>query len=230
MNQIDVVIPVLGRPDNAKPVVDSFMAARAVASRIVFVVSPGDIDQTYACVRACERSTVDHRIMEAPFDSGPGDFARKINYAFSRLKAPWMFQAADDVEFVEGWDVNVLAVATREEQPGVVGTNDDGNPTVKAGRHATHILFRRSYVEEQGASMDGPGVVFHEGYGHQWVDTEVVELAKLRCQWAFAADSIVRHLHPFWDKAVAMDDTYRKGQSTSAADKALYRERARSFR
>jgi hypothetical protein len=66
--------------------------------------------------------------------------------------------------------------------------------------------------------------VVHEGYSHQWVDTELVETAMARGQWAFAKDSHVEHLHPFWHKG-EMDATYEKALSTTRFDHRLYGQR-----
>ena len=107
----------------------------------------------------------------------------------------------------------------------VVGTNDLANAQVVNGTHATHILIRRSYVDERGASWDGPGVVAHAGYGHWYVDNEIVQAAKDRGVWGMALGSIVEHHHPIYDPEVPQDDTYRKGQSTADQDRRRYKKR-----
>jgi len=85
-------------------------------------------------------------------------------------------------------------------------------------------MIRRAYVDEMGASWDGPKNVCHEGYGHWFVDDEIVTVAKQRGAWAMAFHSKVEHLHPLWGLAED-DDTYRLGQSHVEADKALFRSR-----
>lgn len=223
---IHVLVPVLGRPHNVEPLVESFLEGRTVPSRLVFICSPtgDDPEQVAACHAA--RKTNEHVVVtQIGASPGPGDFARKINLAFRNLYAPFVFQAADDVMFCPGWDQAALDVA-EATGAGVIGTNDHGNPTVQKGNHSTHSLIRRSYIETFGGTLDdGPGVVFHEAYGHQWCDTELVEIAKVRGQWAFAADSAVCHEHPFWDRTVPNDATYRKGQASAHADRRLYLQR-----
>jgi hypothetical protein len=68
-------------------------------------------------------------------------------------------------------------------------------------------------------------VVCHEGYRHWFVDDEIVWTAKQRGVWAFAAGSIVEHLHPYWGKG-EMDSVYALGQEHAEADKALFIARA----
>jgi hypothetical protein len=92
---------------------------------------------------------------------------------------------------------------------------------VTAGVHATHPLIRRSYVDERGASWDGPGTVAHEGYRHWFVDNEWTLVAQQRGVFASALGSVVEHLHPIWGKG-ADDDVYRKGQSQADRDKRIW--------
>jgi hypothetical protein len=83
-------------------------------------------------------------------------------------------------------------------------------------------------VDEQGASWDGPGVVAHEGYGHWFVDDEIVTVAKQRGVWVAALASKVEHLNPLWGKG-EMDPIYERGQATADADRALWQERLATF-
>ena len=157
-----------------------------------------------------------------PFENGPGDWARKINHGFTTTRSDFVLLGADDLLFHPAWDVYAVEVA-ETSGAGVIGTNDLGNRTVMNGLHSTHPLVRRSYVEEFG-TIDEPGKCLHEGYSHQWVDTELVETAKMRGQWAFAKGSHVEHLHPLWKKST-MDSTYEKALSTSQQDHAHFRSR-----
>lgn len=232
MTEIAVLVPVLGRPDNAAPVARSWAASDpARVTDLFFVVSLEDTAQVAACLAARNEVGPDRvRILDLTDPPGPGDFARKINFAArSTATYPFVFQGADDLHFEPGWAEAALTVA---EQRGVsvVGTNDLGNPTVMRGDHSTHTLIRRTYIQDPGGAWAEPGNVFHEAYGHQWCDTELIDLAKARGEWAFAPDALVRHNHPFWNRAVPLDDTYRRGQATGAADQRLYLARRRLWR
>lgn len=221
---ITVVIPVLGRPQNAQPVVDSIRSSSESVDEIVFVMSPNDEEEWAACEATGERSIV------VPWDAGPGDFARKINAGFD-LSARWfsefVFLGADDLRFHPGWDSEALSVALTGAS--VVGTNDLGNPMVRRGKHATHSLVRRSYVDEFGLTWDGkPGLVYSDAYDHQYVDTELVSVAIERGVFSFAERSHVEHLHPLWNKGV-MDATYTKGMAEGMADRRLFEKRRREL-
>lgn len=220
MTSIAVIVPVLARPANAGPVAESFRAASTDAD-LVFVASKGDRDEIAAC------DETGFCVLLADWEPGHADFQRKVNLAFNATEEPFVFQAADDVDFQPGWDVEALKVI-EATQTGVCGTDDGANPQVKAGRHSTHSLIRRSYVDECGGSLDGPGIVFSEAYGHQWCDVELVELAKARGCFSFAPASRVVHRHPIW-KTAASDDTYRKGQASTHEDRRLYETRSKGW-
>src|SRR6266496_1737414 len=106
----------------------------------------------------------------------------------------------------------------------VIGLNDMRNPRVISGEHATHMLVRRAYVDEQGASWDGPGTVAHEGFRHNFIDDELVAVAKQRGAWVMAFHSKVEHLHPLWGLA-ADDETYALGREHVEADRSLFEKR-----
>lgn len=211
---IDILVPVLSRPQNAQPVAESVRAT--CEARIIFLCSPEDEDEIAACLRTGEEVIV----MDTP--AGSGDFARKINRGFREGESEFVFQGADDIRFHPGWLEHALAVAAKGL--GVIGTNDLGNPLVKRGGHSTHSLIRRSYINHFGGTLDGSGLVFSEAYDHQWCDTEFVLTARKRRQWGFSKLSIVEHLHPHWGKA-PMDATYEKSLRATTEDGILYRQR-----
>lgn len=218
---ISVVVPVLARPQNAWEVATSIRENTRGQHEIVFMVSPDDPVEEEACTATGERVVV------VPWSAGPGDFAKKCNAGFALTSGEFVFLAADDLAFHEGWDERALECAG--DRYAVVGTNDLGNPTVMRGRHSTHSLVRRSYVAEYGLTWDGkPGMVYAEAYDHQYVDTELVAVAIDRGVFVFCADSLVEHLHPLWNKG-AMDATYTKGMADGLADRRLFEKRRREL-
>jgi len=221
---IAILIPVLNRPQNAQRLIDSIGYATSVPYRTLFLCTPLDTLE----IEAAKATGSDVHIVD--WDAGPGDWAKKINEGYRLTDEPFMLLAADDLKFHPAWDTRALGVAA-ESGAGVIGTNDLGNATVMRGRHSTHPLVRRTYIEECG-TIDEEGKVLHEGYCHQWVDTELIETAKVRYQWAFAKDSIVEHMHPFWPDGKGghkgeMDSTYEKALSTSVEDYRHFNSRKR---
>jgi hypothetical protein len=210
-----IAIPVLGRPERARIVHASATEATTVEHRVLFLCSL--FDQTE--IRACLRTGADVEVY--PEAAGPGDWAKKLNWAIGMSDEPYILLGADDLRFHDGW-----AEAALREGAGVIGTNDLHNPRVLRGQHSTHPLVRREYAE-LGAIDGGP--LLHEGYDHQYVDDEVVATAKHRGEWAFAAEAKVEHLHPYFQGA-PMDKTYQKGMARIAADRALFQRRRRLLR
>lgn len=221
MSSIAILVPVLGRAGIIPSLVEGIRSSTISPWRALFLCSPDDTEANEVCLNlSIDDPHVQRRIVA--WDPGPGDWARKINLGFRETIEDFCLLGATDLRFHQGWDTNALAQADWTAA-GVIGTNDLGNATVMRGHHSTHPLVRRSYIEEYG-TIDEPGKIVHEGYLHQWVDTELCETAMARGEWAFAADSHVEHLHPFWHKG-EMDETYRKALSTPHEDHRLYRAR-----
>lgn len=220
--EILVVVPVLNRPLNARPLVESLVAATEATWRLVFVCTPGDTAQIEACNDLAAFDGVD--VVVVPWPAGPADYAKKTNYAFGSSDEPYLLLGADDLRFHPCWDQAALDVA-HEFDVGVVGTNDLGNGAVLAGRHSTHPLVARAYIDAHGGTFDATtGVVFSEAYAHQMVDSELVAVATARGCYAHCHGAVVEHLHPLWRKA-EMGATYRKALSDGAADRRLFEER-----
>jgi hypothetical protein len=213
---IDILIPVLRRPENAQRVVDSIRASTMSEYRILFICSPRDIPQINAC------SQTGAQVLLTDWNPGSGDYARKINLGFAQGDSEWVFQGADDVIFHPNWDVAAIWASRNGKR--VIGTNDLHNPSVKKGTHSTHSLIMRSYVEERPATVDESDPVLFEGYDHQYVDLELVTVAKWRKEFQMSKNAIVEHFHPHWGNAES-DPTYRKAMRRSVADRNLYRER-----
>lgn len=218
---IAILVPVLGRPHQIQPLLESIAAATDVDYRVVFICSPSDPTQ-----EVCRDSEAD--TITVPWEPARADFAKKINCAYGAIEEEWYFQAATDLVFQEGWASRALQVA-QASRCGVIGTNDLGNPSVKKGTHATHILFSRAYIETFGGTFDNTAPVFSEAYDHCFVDTEFIFTATLRGQFKPSLRSIVEHMHPHWGKG-EMDDTYEKSVREFREDAAIYSARMRQAR
>lgn len=205
-----VIVPVLRRPQNAEPFMASLRASTGLA-KVYAVASEGDDETIAAWIQA--GATVIQGT-----DIGVS-FAAKVNAGYAMTEEPWLFITGDDVRFHPGWLDHLQATGGD-----VIGTNDLGNPRVIRGEHATHMLIRRSYVDEHGASWDGPKVVCHEGYRHWYVDDEIVTVARSRGVFSHAPGAVVEHLHPIWGKGEP-DDVYALGQESQEADRALFAAR-----
>lgn len=168
MSSLLVGVPVLGRPGNAAPLVESIAATSPEAS-ILWLCSEYDEAQQEASAAAVRKGWDIFTVM--PFAAGPGDFAKKHNIgceAARDLDYDLYFAGADDLLFHPGWLEACLACLEANPAAGVIGTNDMANPSVKAGLHSTHSLVTRDYIEREGGYVGGRGKVFFEGYDHQY--------------------------------------------------------------
>ena len=219
---IVVIVPVLGRAEKLASIAEDLRVA-SPECRLVFVCSfDRDMD-----IASADDTGAD--VLIADWTPGPADFANKMLLGYQRTTEEWIFQGATDVEFQPSWAKAALRRA-EETDAKVIGTNDMANPMVtRKGRHSTHTLIARDYIDDPGATFDGPGTIFATAYDHQSVDVELIWLAQQRRVWAFARDAIVRHRHPFFDRSVPMDDTYRKGLEHGRADAELFARRKRTW-
>jgi hypothetical protein len=211
-----VLVPAM-RPKNAPVFMRTLRASTGLA-------------RAFAIVEADDYETADAWRTEGAtiLATGAQTFAKKINQGYEQTTSPDLFIVGDDVAFRPGWLDHAQHVADAFGAE-VVGTNDLGNPRVTSGEHATHLLISRQYVDETGASWDGPGVVCHEGYQHWYVDDEIVTAAKQRGVWGMALGSVVEHLHPMWSKA-DHDEVYEVGSRHATDDRKRFVGRRGSFK
>lgn len=217
---VAVIVPALSRPQNVQPLVDSLNATQRGIATVYFVCDATDVEQVEAV------NAAGAKVIAYNDTNGPGSYAEKVNAGFKATTEPWVFVCGDDVRFHKGWIDAAREVSDRFD---VIGTNDHpdgkGNPRVASGSHADHFFIRRAYVDQEGASLDGPGVVAHEGYRHFYTDVEIIELAKARRTFTPCLASLVEHIHPDLGHGEA-DDTYRKGWSQREHDEKVWRKRA----
>jgi glycosyltransferase involved in cell wall biosynthesis len=209
---IAVLIPTLGRPTNVQRVIDNLepTAPRNLIDPI-FIVEAHDVE-TIAAITAIQRTYI--------VNTRSASYAGAINTAVLATTHDYLFIGSDDLNFYDGWAEPLLSLAKRY---GMVGTNDLHNSDVLAGENATHYLVTRDYANL--GTIDGSEPLLHEGYQHNYCDTEAVATAKHRGQFRPCMESVVEHLHWAWG-LVGMDETYSKGARTVGADAALFASRA----
>jgi len=214
--RVAVIVPVMKRPQNALPFMQSLRASSGLATAYA-IVDPDDSETYTAWLEAGAEIIL--------AEQGKSTFPCKANLGYAKTTEPYLLFTGDDVNFHPGWWDHALHVATLHGKD-VVATNDLGNPRVMDGTHATHPVMRRSYIADHGASWDGPGTVCHEGYRHWYCDNEWTIVAQSRNAYASALGSVVEHEHPAWGKSKD-DAVYRKGQAHADQDRRLFERRLR---
>ena len=215
---IAVLVPVLSRPHRVRSLVESFRAATSPADAAIYFVAQHSDAEEVAAIRAAGLEPV----LVSDEDRS---WARKINRAFERTRETWMLLAADDLRFHAGWVDSVRRLLSVHE--GVIGTNDLGNPSTMQGVSSTHPLVRRKYAEVCG-TIDERNRVLHEGYDHNFADSELVNTAKRRGLYVHSFGCRIEHLHPAWGKG-DWDAVYARGQQTYHQDGELFSSRGRLY-
>jgi glycosyltransferase involved in cell wall biosynthesis len=222
MERAAVVVPAM-RPQHVQELVDSFDSSNDGTARLYFVVDADNEDLIHEVDKAGF----------VPLVSDRGQtFAQKANYAYEHTDEDFIFLCGEDVRFTPGWLDKPRELSTRYD---VIGTNDAAEGEVKnrdvaAGRHADHWFTRRTYIDDVGGCLEGPGVFCPEAYRHWWVDREVIELAKARGVFTPCLDSHVIHLHvgyePGGEALRAADPVYMAAVEWAERDATKFRQRA----
>jgi glycosyltransferase involved in cell wall biosynthesis len=202
IKDIAVVVPCVRDEDNAKRLRASFDATNDGTAKL-YIGETGEPTRSYA---------------------------QNVNALVARSTESWVAVVGDDCEFTPGW---IEAARAASEYADVVGTNDSEpgrvrNPEVAAGNHADHFLVRRSYIDELGASLDGPGTLAPEAYGHWFTDKEIIGLAQARDVFTFAPECRIIHHHPGYDGREDKrrgDPVYMTAVARGAADAQTYQQR-----
>ena len=205
MSQVAVLIPLM-RPHKIAPLVANI--AETTSDCEIIVIATGE----------CADATRDLPVVLVE-DEG-GTWPQRINAGYKFTNASYIMTGADDLLFHPDWFQAAMRAMDRfPNSSGVVAVNDLHN---KAG---THFVMARSYIQEFGASGDGPDTLMCEEYAHQYCDDEIRSVARKHERWAIAEDSVVEHLHVGAGKA-PMDETYRIGEATASQGLAVYSSRA----
>ncbi len=228
---VAVLVPVLARPKNVRPLVSSILSSSykpsfdGLSATLYFLVTKGDVAEELAIyeVQDVWAGLLSSHIIWVSAD-GEG-WAKKINLGHRITKEPWVLCAADDVIFRPGW-LAALQPVFDSGFLGVVGTNDLVSESAY-GHCCTHPLVSRAYADEYG-TVDGPGAICDEGYDHQFVDNEIASLAIARKLWRYERKCVIEHRH--WALGKAEDDeTYRKGRANGMKDWDRFRLRCEKY-
>jgi hypothetical protein len=219
---IAILVPTLGRHRALQPLAANIINATSGRNnfRVLFVADEDDAETRRVLDDLCFPGGVWGRIFTS------GTYPEKIAAAYDHphvAGCDLVLPTADDVRFQPGWLAAALN-ALSDPYVQVVGT-DDLSPVTAERKLATMPILRRSYIEDEGAAWGEPGRVFHEGYGHNFCDRELWELAIHRGVAAWADDCVIEHLHPSFGKR-EVDETDRKGNLRNwDEDEALFLSR-----
>jgi len=216
-NKIAIIIPTRGRPERVAKLLDNIEKTTTEPYAVYFGVDPDDI----ATKAACKALNANMVINATPSKYGP-----TINNCYHKTAEPFLMLAADDVEFTKGWDTDMLKVM---ENPkiGIVGHIDNW-PISKTGKHGSHLLVRRSYIQTHSGVEDEPDVIYSSAYNHYNTDIETEQTAMKR--GAFAMSDALIHHHHWCNGEAVKDETYTVAQRDNMRhDNDVYNQRRHRF-
>lgn len=210
-HKVAILTPTFNRPSKIKPYIENIKSVTDMSLvDIVFIVEDDDVIVKNKCLNSDAITIINKR---------KRSYAGAINTAVRELDYDYYFASADDCYFYNNWLPPILELS---KNYGVVGTNDLGNPSVLNKQHATHYLVSKRYLNK--CVFDSPNDMLHEGYLHNFTDTELVQNAISNKEFIPCLHSIVEHLHYSFGKS-DFDETYKKQDGTSNHDIALYNAR-----
>lgn len=193
-----IVIPSLNRASALEPLLDNIRETTPPDSCTpFFVLDHADWDS---------RDTVND--LGCRYWLTDGTFPVKTNAGGRATTEPLILSAGDDVTFNAGWFDAVLEAF--EDQSVQVAGGPDLTPMTRERDHVTMPIVRRSYLDDPGGAFGETGTIFHEGYHHNFSETELWQLACHRGVAKFVEGCVIVHHHPTFGTA-EIDDTYRKG-------------------
>lgn len=211
-----IVCPTLGRSHLLEPLAKNIATTLRSPYTLMFVIDRDDRDT--------KRTLSAHGLKWTVCN---GTYPEKINAGVVATREPFIVLANDDVVFHKGW----RRAALRAFRNGVcvVGPSDL-SPATENGDHATMPIVRRSYIRNPGAAWRETGTALHEGYHHNFSETELWALALDRGVAKFVPDCVIEHCHPDWGKG-NLDETYEKGaRQNFNEDAALFADRLARWR
>lgn len=212
MPEIDIIIPTLGRALNLPLLVANITETTPTAHRVVLILDSDD-HPSWDATEGLDVLAVEHG----------GSYPVKTNAGVFGSSSPFVLLTGDDVIFHAGWLEPALA-AFADKTIQVVGTRDL-SPITADGSHVTMPILRRAYIRGQGAAWKEPGSCLHEGYHHNYSETETWQLAQHRGVARFIPESVIEHLHPDWGKRHLDSTDARGGQANKQHDHDLFNRR-----
>lgn len=210
---IGILIPSLNRPQRLPALVTNLHATTRFPHKLHFAIS--DDESARVLTELGEDFVVDSG---HPPDS---TFASRVNRLYAMTDEPFCYLVGDDDEHLPAWDVHMLACMSDPSTQLVVS-------------QCNHMaLMTRHYIETHSGCVDIPNVICAP-YGHNFVEIELVSVAKMRgvATWC-QVPTVIHHRHVGnGDCCVGdfeHDETYQRGDDGFAADDLLYQQREAAY-
>lgn len=217
MNKIAIIIPTRGRPDKVGKMLANIKATTTLPYEVYFGIDPDDS----ATIAACRELKANAIVNQVPSKYGP-----TINNCYHKTSEPFLMLGADDIEFTQGWDREMMACMD-DPKIGIVGHYDNW-PIGKTGKHGSHLLIRRDYIRTYSGVEDEADTIYSTAYYHYNTDIETEQTAMKR--GAFVMSNAVIHHHHWCNGEVPKDETYIRAMNDNMVhDIQVYNQRRKRF-
>jgi hypothetical protein len=201
MENMLVIVPTRGRPDNVRRLLDAFEETGVTCAKLLFCVDNDDPALE-------EYQTIDADILIGPrIRIGP-----TLNHAAKTFGTTYPvlgFMGDDHVPRTHGWDVTVMNALT-ELGTGIVY----GNDLLQREALPTAVFITSNIVRELGYFC--PPELLHMYLDNSWLEWgNRAECIK------YLGDVIIEHMHPALGKA-EQDASYTESGALTSGDHILY--------
>lgn len=215
MDTLAILVPTYGRADRLAAVAKNIHDHTRVTHTIYFLCEQSDPASFKEVDRLHEQSLV----------LSSNSYVAAVNAGYRSTQEPFIFCASDDVEFSDDWDTRMLACFD-DPKIGFVGATDEWTIS-KTGKHASHFMVRRTYIQKQSGVFDEQNVIYSSAYIHSMCDIETEQTAMSRGAFLMS-DVFISHKHWFM-KTAQMDKTYQRAINAGAHDMAAFNARRKKF-
>ncbi len=215
--QIAILIPTFQRPHKLRSLIDNIHTTTKTPHSIYFILESEDKISIETVKALNERYII---------NVAPHTYVQAINYGYRQTIEPYILCGADDIEFTPNWS-ELMLEKFKDPKIGFVGAKDDWAIT-KSGKHASHFMVSRKYIQEQSGVQDEANVIYSSQYFHYNCDIETEQVAMKRDTFIMS-DAFIPHHHPFVDKRISSDATYDRARAGWRHDKDAYCSRRYSF-
>jgi len=215
MNSLAILIPTYGRSNRLEKVVKNIHDNTVTPHTIYFITEAEDTESSKEIAR----------LKEKEITVTTGTYVAAINTAYRSTKEPFLLLGSDDIVFTKEWDTKMLKVM-EDQAIGIVGHTDEWAIS-KTGKHGSHLLVRRSYIETQSGVTDEKNTIYSSKYKHIMCDIETEQTSMMRNAFAMS-DAFISHTH-WYIKTAPMDSTYQRALDVADKDRETYAGRRSMF-
>lgn len=213
--EIAILIPTYGRSSRFQAIIENIENNTIIPHATYFICENTDQPSIKEANRLNQKLIV---------VSG-NTYVSAVNAGYRSTKEPFILLGSDDIVFSENWDTKMLEQFA-DPAIGIAGHIDEWKIS-KTGKHGSHLMVRRAYIEKYGGVTDEKNTIYSSRYHHIMCDIETEQTAMMRKAFAMS-DAFISHTH-WYMKTAVMDPTYQRAIDVAERDRKTFQERRKNF-